>query len=82
MNTDKLYYKDCHLRQFEATVISCEKTGKGYDVILDATAFYPEGGGQACDLGTLGGVRVLDAREAGETVIHLCDGPLTPGTTV
>ena len=41
MNTDKLYYKDCHLRQFEATVLSCEKTEKGYEVILDSTAFYP-----------------------------------------
>ena len=82
MNTDKLYYKDCHLRQFEATVISCEKTPKGYEVILDATAFYPEGGGQACDLGTLGDVRVLDVQEKGETVVHLCDGPLNPGDAV
>lgn len=82
MNTDKLYYKDCHLRQFEATVLSCEKTEKGYEVILDATAFYPEGGGQACDLGTLGDVRVLDVQEKGETVVHLCDGPLNPGDAV
>ena len=82
MNTDKLYYKDCHLRQFEATVLSCEKTEKGYEVILDSTAFYPEGGGQACDLGTLGDVRVLDVQEKGETVVHLCDGPLNPGDAV
>ena len=49
---------------------------------LDQTAFYPEGGGQACDLGTLGGVRVLDVKEKGEAVVHLCDGPLLPGSTV
>ena len=63
MQTRKLYYEDSHLRRFCAKVLSCEQTEKGYEVILDATAFYPEGGGQACDLGTLGGAKVLDVRE-------------------
>jgi alanyl-tRNA synthetase len=44
MQTRKLYYDDSHLRTFSAAVLSCEKTEKGYEVILDATAFYPEGG--------------------------------------
>ena len=79
---EKLYYKDSMLRQFTATVTGCEETGGGYAVTLDQTAFYPEGGGQACDLGTLGTVRVLDVRERDGKVIHLCDGPLTPGTAV
>lgn len=82
METRKLYYEDSHLREFSATVLSCEQVKKGWEVILDATAFYPEGGGQACDLGTLGNVRVLDVQERGETVIHLCDSPLTVGQTV
>ena len=82
METEKLYYQDCHLREFSAAVLSCEQVHKGYEVILDATAFYPEGGGQACDLGTLGNVRVLDARERGEEIVHLCDGPLTVGERV
>ena len=82
MQTRKLYYEDCHLRQFTATVTGCEKTEKGYRIILDATAFYPEGGGQACDLGKLDGVNVLDVREEGEEVIHLCDGALEVGQQV
>lgn len=82
METRKLYYEDCHLREFTATVLSCEQVKKGWEVLLDATAFYPEGGGQTCDLGTLGGVRVLDVQERGECVVHLCDSPLTAGETV
>ena len=80
MPTRKLYYEDAHLKCFTAQVLSCTRTQKGWAVTLDATAFYPEGGGQAADTGTLGGVRVLDTREQGEEVVHLCDGPLTPGT--
>ena len=82
METRKLYYEDCHLSAFSARVMGCEQTDRGWQIVLDATAFYPEGGGQACDLGTLGGVRVLDVREKGETVVHLCDGPLPVGETV
>ena len=80
--TRKLYYEDCHLRQFTATVTGCSPTENGWQITLDATAFYPEGGGQACDLGTLGNIRVLDVREQDDQVIHLCDAPLTVGETV
>ena len=82
METRKLYYEDSHMRKFTAAVLSCEEVKKGWEVILDATAFYPEGGGQACDLGILEGVRVLETFERENTVVHLCDGPLTVGETV
>ena len=45
MQTRKLYYEDSHLRTFSAKVLSCENTEKGFAVVLEATAFYPEGGG-------------------------------------
>ena len=82
METRKLYYDDCHLAVFESAVLACESVEGGWEIILDATAFYPEGGGQACDLGTLGNVNVLDVQERGETVVHLCDGPLEVGSIV
>lgn len=82
MSTQKLYYENSHLSRFSALVLSCAKTEKGFEVILDATAFYPEGGGQAADTGTLGDARVLDTRERGEEIIHLCDRALDAGTTV
>ena len=82
METRKLYYEDAHLRSFSARVVCCEPTENGYYVNLDATAFYPEGGGEACDLGTLGGVKVLDVQEENGIIRHLCHGPLTVGDTV
>ena len=81
MEVRKLYYENCHLREFTAKVVSCTETEKGYAVILDATTFYPEGGGQACDLGKLNDANVLDVQEQGEQVVHLCDKPLAGAVT-
>lgn len=82
MNLDTLYYQDSHLQTFTAKVASCQLVAEGFSVVLDQTAFYPEGGGQPCDLGTLNDVNVLDVREKNGTIIHTCDQSLEPGTTV
>ena len=80
--TEKLFYLDSHLKEFTATVLSCEKGKHGYDVILDRTAFYPEGGGQPGDRGILGGVTVTDTHETNGEVVHYCEAPLPVGTEV
>ena len=82
MDTRKLYYEDQDLVEFSATVVACEECDKGFWVILEQTAFYPEGGGQACDTGTLGDAKVTDVQERGEEVIHLCDKSLEVGSVV
>ena len=80
--TRKLYYEDCHMRDFTAFVTGCREGENGWEITLDATAFYPEGGGQACDTGTLNGIRVKDVQERREEIVHLCEGPLGVGTSV
>ncbi len=79
---EKLFYEDSHITTFSARVIGCRETEKGFLVTLDATAFYPEGGGQACDIGTLGNARVLDVQEKDGEIFHLCDKALPVGESV
>ena len=69
MQTQKLYYEDCCQKEFSATVLSCREAEGGWQVILDQTAFYPEGGGQPYDLGTLDGARVLCVREKDDEIL-------------
>ena len=81
--TQKLYDQDSHCRAFSAQVLACQPGAAGtWQVTLDRTAFFPEGGGQPADRGTLGGAAVLDVQEVGEAILHTTDAPLTPGTTV
>lgn len=82
MYTEKLYYKDSHMFDFSARVLDCRDTPKGPAVILDRTAFFPEGGGQQADTGSLGAVKVLDVHEKEGEILHYCDGPLMPGERV
>lgn len=70
MQTIKLYDTDSHLKEFTATVLSCEKTGEIYKTVLDKTAFFPEGGGQPSDTGYLNGVRVSEVKEENGEIYH------------
>lgn len=79
---EKLYYQLPYVKQFEAKVLSCEKGKKGFEVILDRTGFYPEGGGQPSDTGMLGEGRVLEVHEKGEEIIHYTDREVQAGRTV
>ena len=77
--TEKLYYTDSHIHEFSARVLSCEKAKKGFAVILDKTAFFPEGGGQPADTGLIGPAAVRDVQEQNGEILHYTDQALTPG---
>ncbi len=74
---DRLYYQDAYLGTFSARI---QKRGVETDgipyVVLDRTAFYPAGGGQPCDLGTLGGIDVVNVEEVDGDVHHRLREPL------
>lgn len=79
----KLYYRAPYVKEFDAVVRMCESLGGGRcAVVLDRTAFYPEGGGQPSDTGMLGGVRVLHVVEKAGHIIHETDGCLEVGSEV
>lgn len=80
--TEKLYYEDSHLSRFHAQVLECEwdEKKKCFGVVLDRTAFFPEGGGQYADPGTLNGIAVEDVKEKGDRIFHYVKQPLEPGT--
>ena len=82
MNTIALYDSDSHLRAFDAQVLRCEPADGGWAVVLDRTAFFPEGGGQGADHGTLGGVPVRDVQISGGEIVHFTAQPLPVGATV
>ena len=82
METEKLYYTDPFIAEFPATVLSCEEGKNGYQVALNCTAFYPEGGGQPADHGTLGVANVTDVHEKDGVIFHTCDKAVEVGQMV
>lgn len=77
--TEKLYYQNSELYEFTARVLDCRQEKAGWAVILDKTAFFPEGGGQLADTGMIGAVRVLDVQTCGDEILHYIDAPLELG---
>lgn len=80
--TEKLYETNSHMDKFNATVLSCEKSNNGYMIVLDKTAFFPEGGGQSADTGYLDKAAVTDVQIKNGIIVHYTDLPLTTGTSV
>ena len=70
MQTQRLYYEDSYIKEFLSQAISCEKRNGFYAVILNKTAFFPEGGGQKSDTGYIGDVFVFDVQEENGEIIH------------
>ena len=81
-HTEKVYYTSPKLFSCEAKVLDCIKKENKYEVILDRTVFFPEGGGQPSDLGTISHAQVLDVRERSDVLYHITDTALPVGSTV
>ena len=82
MIKNSLYYKDGYLKEFEAVVKECIEEDKKIKIILDNTAFYPEGGGQPSDTGFIDNVRVLKVEEKENEIYHIVDKKINVGKKV
>ncbi len=80
--TKKLYYENSYLTEFEAEVVRCEAYKDGFAVVLDQTAFYPEGGGQPTDEGFLNNVKVSYVFIEEEVIYHMVDQPFEVGSKI
>ncbi|RLF37438.1 MAG: alanine--tRNA ligase [Thermoplasmata archaeon] len=84
--TEQLYYKDHYLKEFDAEVLWRKKTKNGVEVVLDKTVFYPEGGGQPCDIGYLYSndkkIYVRYVKKMGDVILHEVEGDLSVGEKV
>lgn len=78
--TDRIYERDPLVKEFNCTVLSCKKAVEGFEIILDRTAFFPTGGGQSCDTGSLNGIPVSDVLCRDGNVLHITSAPIDEGT--
>lgn len=80
--TIRIYDTEPHAKEFDAKVLGCHAENGAFYVELDKTAFFPEGGGQAADTGTLNGIKVTDVQEKGGVILHKVNGEIAEGTAV
>ena len=76
MFTEKIYYSDAYISEFSSEVLLCEPCKKGFKVVLNKTAFFPEGGGQKPDTGVIGDALVYDVQEENGVIYHYIDKEL------
>lgn len=89
MKTTRLYQSDRYIKEWDAQITSISQDDDNLIITLDKSAFFPEGGGQSCDTGTMGVYRVIDVQEKEDEVYHTVkadtgsiDAPLNVGDTV
>ena len=80
--TRRLYYEDVYKKEFTAKVLECREAKKGFQLLLDESAFYPEGGGQPSDTGFLNDVKVTEVHEKEGELLHYTEEAIQPGTEV
>nr|MBQ8890021.1 hypothetical protein [Clostridia bacterium] len=80
--TEKLYYLDAYVSEFEATVLGCAEENGRFSIRLDRTAFFPNEGGQDVDTGTLDDIPVTNVIERDGEIFHIAEAPLSVGAAV
>lgn len=82
MEMNELFYREPYLKEFDSVVLTCEVSEQGYVITLEDTLFYPEGGGQPCDFGTLNGIEVINVQRKNDVVYHTVKEDIPVGTKV
>lgn len=80
--TEKLYERNAYVKEFTAKVLECKASDNFYKIVLDKTAFFPEGGGQAADKGVLADVEIFDVQIENGNIYHYATKPLEIGGEV
>lgn len=82
MIKDTLYYKDNYLTEFTSKVVDCVESNGKIKIVLENTAFYPEGGGQPSDIGTINGIKVNHVEEKDDVIYHVVESKFEIGQIV